>query len=153
MPLNLAALTTTPGLPGAGEAQYPDTTAACAHAWADAVHAFAQGIVPLSGAVAIAAGALEVALVGAFLAASPTAVVNALEAAFAQFAITVGGGMAGYAPTPPPGLIGFSMLFTPPFPETRQEGVNRVANAIDTWMRTGSATLIGPPAGPVVLWS
>ena len=151
MPLNLAAL--LDGLPGANEADYPASRAECAQAWADAMKAYATGVVPPSATVAAAAPALEAALFSAFALTSRNDLASALEAAFGTFALTVASGMA---PTntgvPPAGLVGFLGLFSQPYATTRHEGVVRVANAIDAWMRTGTATLVAPPY-TVVTWS
>lgn len=151
MPLLLSALKTSPGLPGAGGADYPATRIACAQAWADAAQAWAAGIVPASTAVTAAAASLATALNSAFGGASSAAVASAMESAFLAFATAIGVGMAGYTPVPPPGPIGFSTLFATNA-STRQAGVDKVADALDTWMRTGSSTLIAPP-NTVVDWT
>jgi hypothetical protein len=148
MALDITSLKTSPGLPGAGGADYPATRAACAAAWADAAEAWASAIVPASSAVSAAAATLETALNAAF--GSGTVAAD-METAFLAFATTVGGGMAGFVPTPPPAPVGFSALFALAHPATRQEGVDRFADAIDTWMRTGTATPSG--GGSPVNWS
>lgn len=152
MPLDLSALKSSPGLPGAGGAAYPATRSACAQAWADAMESYAADIVPVSTTVAAAAAALATALDSAFGAGSVSAVAAAMETAFAAFATSVGGGMAGYTPTPPATPVGFAALFAPPYPESRQDGVDAVADAIDAWLTTGTATLVAPP-NTVLTWS
>lgn len=148
MPLLLTALTTSPGIPGAGGADYPTTRMECAQAWADAAEAWADGIVPVSTTVSAAAATLASALDAAF---GSSTVAASMESAFLAFATTVGSGMAGYTPVPPPGPIGFATMFLTN-ESTRQAGVNKVANALDTWMRTGTGTLIAPP-NTVVPWN
>ncbi|HET9954092.1 MAG TPA: hypothetical protein VFQ61_06295 [Polyangiaceae bacterium] len=127
----------------------PATSPECAHAWAEAVRSYAEGIVPPSAAVAGAAATLEGALASAF--ASPAAA-PAMEAAFASFAATVGGGMAGFAPTPPAAPVGFAQLFAGPKPATHAAAASALAALIDTWLRLGIATLVAPPNTPTP-WS
>lgn len=146
MPLN------APGLKSdltALMADPPPTAAECATAWADAVEAYASGIVPPSTTVSSARGALESALAAAF--ATPAAAA-AMEAAFAAFATTVGSGMAGFTPTPPPAPVGFAAGFLPPFPETHSDAGDKYGQLIDDWLTTGSSALIAPP-NTVVPWS
>jgi hypothetical protein len=151
MPLNLAALKTSPGLPGAGGRNYPPTAAGCATEWAAAVEAWASSIVPPSTTIAAARATLEGAILAAFQ--SP-AVAPALDAAFAAFAVTVAAGMLPLnTGVPPPGPVGFAaLLATVPAPSTRQAGVDLIANAIHAWGGTGSATLVAPPY-TVVPWT
>lgn len=127
----------------------PDGYAACGLAWADAVGAYAASITPPSTTVIGAAAALGVSLGNAF--AKPLATPD-METAFAQFALALGGGMAGYVATPPPGLVGFATAFTGPMPTTQDQAASRFSQLIDTWMRTGLATLAVPP-GTVVPWA
>lgn len=144
MPLNPAALTDSPGIPGAGGRDCPETLADCAKAWADAMAAYVESIVPPSTTVAAAAATLETALIAAF---QTPAAAPLMETAFTAFATSVGGGMvaAGFTGVPPATPVGFAALFILPPPQTREEGVARVAQKIDTWMRTGTAALIAPP--------
>jgi hypothetical protein len=142
VPLNLAALTSSPGLPGAGERDYPHTRQLAAHEWAAAAGAWAAGIVPPSTTVAAAQTALESALDGAFTLANPA---PAIDAAFATFAATLAVGMLPlYTGTPPPAPLGIAQLFTVKR-TTRQAGVAAVAARLDAWMRTGIAVLVAPP--------
>jgi hypothetical protein len=142
MPLNPAALTSSPGLPGAGGRDYPATRELCAHEWAEAMRVYAAAITPPSSSVAAAAAALEAALVSAFATTSAAA---PLESAFAAFALSVGGGMVGFLPTPPPAPVGFAALLTMSNPApTRSAAVANIAATIDAWMHTGVATnLVG----------
>jgi hypothetical protein len=151
MPLLITALTASPGLPGAAGRDYPLTVAECATEWADAVQAWAAGIVPPSATVSAAAQTLAAQLTGAFQAADPVSVLAAIEAAFAAFAATVGAGMAGYVPVPPVAPIGFAQLMATAA-QTRVEGVQKVASALDAWMRTGVSTLAVTPF-TVVPWT
>lgn len=148
MPLLLTALTTSPGIPGAGGADYPATRLACAQAWADAAQAWAAGIVPPSLTVATAAATLATALDAAF---ASTAAAAAMESAFLAFATTVGTGIVGYFSIPPPAPIGFATLFLSS-ESTRQGGVDKVANALDAWMRTGVSYQLSIPFA-VVTWT
>jgi hypothetical protein len=127
----------------------PATVAECGQAWADAVGAYASGVVPASTTVSAAQATLAGALASAFGtedAASP------MDAAFQAFATTVGTGMApAFVATPPPSPVGFATLFAPPFPETHAAAAQKYATAIDTWARTGTATPSG--GGAPVPWS
>lgn len=126
----------------------PDTHAECAQAWADAMDAYAVGIVPPSTTVAAAAATLSTALAGAFQTddAAPL-----METAFLAFATTVGGGMAGFVAVPPPAPVDFANAFAEPYAETHSEAAAALSAVIDAWMRTGTAT---PTAGgPAVPWS
>lgn len=145
MPLNVTALRN--GLEQVAS-NPPTGRLACASAWANAVAAWATGIVPPSSTVVAARAALQTALAIAF---STTSAAAPMELAFTTFAATVGGGMAGYVPTPPPGSVGFASLFAVDR-TSHADAATAVANAIDAWMRTGIATLAVPP-NTVVPWS
>lgn len=127
----------------------PATRAACAQAWADAMAAYATGIVPPSSTVAAAATTLAGALTAAF--AAPSAVAG-MESAFAAFAAAVGLGMAGYTPVPPPSPVGFAVQFAGPKPATHAAAASQVSDLIHAWLPLGTATLIAPPF-TVVPWS
>ncbi|MCA9610257.1 MAG: hypothetical protein KC619_31895 [Myxococcales bacterium] len=146
MALLLSALSS--GLETAA-ASPPETVADAAGAWADAMQAYAAGVTPASTTVAAAAATLETALTAAF--ANRPDAASAMELAFTAFATTVGGGMAGYTPTPPPGPVGFAARFAAASPATHAAAAAAMAGIIDTWMRTGSATPSG--GGAPVAWS
>lgn len=156
MPLNIAALMTSPGLPGAGSNGALATPALVAQVWAAAVGAWATGIVPPSATVAAAQAALQSTLAGLFATDHPQAALStlaaSLESAHLTFATAVGGGMAGYAPVPPVAPIGFLAILTSPARNTSQLAADAIADALDVWMRTGIATLVAPPF-TVVPWS
>lgn len=139
MPLNLGALQS--GIANVAAAP-PATAAECAQAWAQAVTAYAAGIVPLSGAVASAEATLASGLSSAF--GSPAAAPG-METAFSAWAASVGAGMAGFVSVPPPAPVGFAALFAAGHPPTHAAAAANVAAAIDTWARTGTATLVAPP--------
>lgn len=123
--------------------------ASCAQGWASAMGAYAAAIVPPSTTVPAAASALSASLASAF--ATPNAIPG-MESAFAQFAATVGLGMVGYAPVPPPAPVGFAAQFGGPVPSTHAEAASSIATRVDAWMRTGVSTLVAPPNTPVP-WS
>jgi hypothetical protein len=110
---------------------------------------YASAIVPASAAVPAAGSALASSLASAFQTdnAAP-----AMESAFAQFAATVGLGMAGFIPTPPAGPVGFADQFGGPKPSTHAEAAQQIGARVDAWMRTGFATLASPP-GTVIPWT
>jgi len=146
MPLVLSSLSS--GLQSVF-ASPPATAAACANGWASAVQSWATGIVPPSAAVSGAVSTLQGALSSAF--GSPNCA-PALESAFAAFAVTVGGGMVGYAPTPPPAPVGFASQFAGPKPATAAAAASAIASLVDAWAKTGLSTLIAPP-NTVLPWS
>jgi len=129
----------------------PPDAAACAQAWGNAMGAYASAVIPASTTVAAAASALSAALAGPF--GAPNAA-PAMESAFAQFALTVGGGMAaaGFAAVPPPAPVGFAPLFAGPKPASHADAAQSIAGQIDTWMKTGTATLVAPP-NTLVPWT
>jgi hypothetical protein len=127
----------------------PATIAAAAQGWADAMASYASGIVPPSTTVSAAAATLSGALATAF---GAPAAAPGMESAFAAFSATVGGGMAGFTPVPPPAPVGFAGQFAGPYPETHQDAGDQIGTLIDGWMKTGSATLIAPP-NTFSLWS
>lgn len=120
----------------------PATREDCAQAWADAMASYAEGIVPPSAAVAGAAATLAGALVTAF---GSAAAAPGMESAFASFAVTVGGGMVGYTPTPPPSPVGFASQFAGGPQPTQAAAADAFANLIHGWLTTGSSVLIAPP--------
>lgn len=127
----------------------PATVAECADAWAAAVGSYASGVVPASASVAAAQAALSSALLSAFQ--SPSAAAP-MDAAFTSFATTVGAGMApAFVATPPPSPVGIATLSAPPYPETHAAAASKYATAIDTWMKTGTATPSG--GGAPVPWN
>ena len=124
------------------------TVALCAADWANAIASYAAAVVPASTTVSAAAATLQTALVSAFNSGAAAA---PMEAAFAAFGVTVGGGMApAFVATPPPGPVGFAGLFSLPYPSTHSAAATGVRDAIDTWAKTGSATPSG--GGSPVNW-
>lgn len=146
MPLNASALSS--GLASLFSSP-PPGAAACAAQWASAVNSWASGVIPASATVSSAVSTLQGALAGAF--ATPDCA-PAMETAFAAFAVAVGGGMAGYAPTPPSGPVGFAPYFSGPDAPTHAQAASDIAGLIDPWMKTGFSTLLVPP-NTVVPWS
>jgi hypothetical protein len=125
------------------------THAACAEGWADAMEAYAVGIVPPSTTVVSASAALSSALASAF---AQTSGASAMESAFAAFGLSLGGGMAGYLATPPPGPVGFAGLFAGESPKTHPLAATQIGDAIHAWLTTGTSTLVASP-NTVVVWS
>lgn len=129
-------------------AQPPATRIACAQAWADAVAAYASGVIPPSTTVSSAKATLAAALDAAFGAPDPATVATQMEAAFLAFATTVGTGMAPtFAGTPPPAPIGIASIGAQQ-PATHAAAAQAWATPIDAWMHTGIATLVAPPFTP-----
>jgi hypothetical protein len=107
----------------------PATIALCAADWADAVEAYATGVVPPSAAVAAAAATLEGAMVTAF---GTPAAGPGLDTAFVTFAATVFGGMPPMSPAAPAGPPGFPAAFLVPA-ATHAEGAANFKVLIDVW--------------------
>jgi hypothetical protein len=125
----------------------PESQADAAEKWATAIVDYATPVIPASTTVAGGKSALQSSLETAF--GSPAAAPG-MEAAFTSFGATIGGGMAGFVAVPPPGPVGFAALFAGTTDDT-QEAADNMADAIDTWMKTGTATPVG--GGPLVNWS
>ena len=110
----------------------------CAALWADTITAYAAAVVPPSTTSAAAGSALQASLASAFatLAAAPL-----MDIALTTFAATLGAGMApAFVAVPPPAPIGFATLFAEPYPSTAEAFAVKLSTAVDTWMRTGTAT-------------
>jgi len=139
MPLDVTALTTQLT---ALFTSPPSDINGCAAAWAAAMEAYATAIVPASITVTLAASALESNLIVTFADNDSPSMIALLEANFSLFADGVALGMIGYTPVSPPGLVGFGTI-------GNQTSWGTAASVwvtkIDTWMRTGTATLIAPP--------
>jgi len=146
MPLNLFELKTRLE---ALFAAPPPTREQCAQTWADAVQAYAVAILPASTTVTAAAAALSPALASAF--ATPLAGAG-IDAAFAAFAATVGGGMLGYTPVPPVTPLGTALQFSGPKPATHAAAASQIGDLIHAWLTTGVSTLVAPPYTPQT-WS
>jgi len=119
------------------------TVAGAAAAWASAVGSYAAGVVPVSTTAAAATATLQTALTTVFGWAQAA---YGMEIVFATFATTLGVGMAGagFTGAPPVGSVGFAALFATPVANA-QDAAEAVANAIHTWMTSGTAALIAPP--------
>lgn len=130
----------------------PATYSGCATLWASALGSYTRTIIPVSVTVDVAQTTLASRLTTIFTATDSSTTAVEMENAFRQFAILLGIGMGPqYTATAPTGLIGFSTLFATP-ESSIGSAVSKVANAVDTWMRTGIATLAFPPA-TTVNWS
>ncbi len=123
----------------------PATAAECAQAWADAMNAYAADIVPPSTTIAAAAASLVGALQSAF--ESPSAAAG-VDAAFAAFATSVGGGMLPtFTGTPPSEPLNVAS-FLGTSRSTHAQAAADFATLVDAWMKTGIATLVAPPNTP-----
>lgn len=145
MPLSVPAL--LEALPGAAGRPGPASVADAAAQWAAAMQAYVAAIIPFSTTIEAATLVLEAGLATAFAARPAVAL---MESAFAQYAVALGGGMAGagFVATPPPAPVGFAALFAMGPAATREEGLQRLAAQIDVWMKTGIAALSAPPNTP-----
>jgi hypothetical protein len=147
MPLNPS------GLQSALESLFadpPPSAAECAQAWSDAVASYAAGVIPASTTVAAAAAALTAPLQSAFGSASGA---PAFDAAFTSFAVTVAAGMLPlFTGVPPPAPLGIASLLSVS-QETHADAAAVFAALLDTWLKTGSASLVLPPNTFVPAWS
>ncbi len=116
----------------------PLPTDECATAWADAMGAYAAGVVPPSTTVVAATATLEGAVESALN--GVTTPVD-MDTAFQAFAVTVFGGM----PPPPPakipapvGILFATPLATPSL--THAAGATKFADFIDTWFTSSGWT-------------
>ena len=159
--LDITKLTNAPGIPGAGDADYPPTREACAAQWGTALGAYAATIVPPSTTIGPATVELTEALDTAFRhveragdADAWQQVAGDMEQAMRTWASRIAVGMtaAGWSGTPPLTPVGFLSLFARPYPSSRAAAVTRLAGAIDAWMRKGTAKLLSPP-NTVVPWT
>lgn len=130
----------------------PETAALCAQRWAEAMENYASTVLPRSSTASAASAALELSLVSLFSTSlSSTTTSIAMEAAWLTFATTLGIGMApDWVSTPPPGPIGFSLLFEAR-PETHREAASNFATSIHLWLLTGIA--VNSTSGATVNWS
>lgn len=118
-----------------------------AQAWADAMKAYADSVVPASTTVSSAAKSLKTDLESSF-SGDVFSIISDMETHFATFAATVGGGMAGFAAVPPPGLVGFASVSNQ---SSSSVAAVTWAEKIDVWFRTGTATPTS--GGSTVNWS
>lgn len=113
------------------------------------MQSYASGIVPPSTTVSAAAAAMVGALQSAF--GSPSAAAP-FDAAFTAFATTVAGGqLPTFTGVPPPAPLNVASLLALTQP-THAAAAAAFASLIDTWMKTGTATLVAPP-NTLVPWT
>ena len=126
----------------------PLTVEGCAEAWAEAMFSYSALLTPPVSPPVAAQAALTTQLVSIFSAATsapvdPNVAALRMEEAWYTFAVSLGAGMlppftASPANIPLLGGVGFSTLFEER-PDTTLEAAQNVGNAIDSWMRTGTA--------------
>lgn len=130
-----------------------DSTALKAADWGTACGDYAADVVPAAnGPAVVAAGAaLGASLATAFANTVQATGVAAAEAAFLTFGTSVGAAMApAFTATPPAGAVGWAAIFAATYTSTGDSAAD-AADAIDTWMKTGTATPSG--GGAPVNWS
>lgn len=126
----------------------PDSAAACAQAWGNAVQAYATAVVPTSATVVTAATALKASLLSAFESQNGIA---AMTTAFTTFATQVGSGMSpAFVAVPPPVPLGVAAQVTQ-LTDSHNDAAENWATLIDDWMKTGTAT--SSAGGSPVNWS
>lgn len=125
-----------------------ETVADCAAKWAGAISTYFAAIAPPSSSQVAARAALQAQLAAAF--ALPNAIPG-MTTAMTAYAAALGAGMApAFAAVPPPVPFTWVALLAPPYPETAALAAKKIASAMDTWARTGTAT---PVSGSPVPWS
>jgi hypothetical protein len=134
------------------------TAEEAANLWADAMADYAADVTQGGSGAATGRNPLQAALEAAFaiVAPTPVAVAAAMELAFAAFAMAIGTGMASTTPisftaTPPAGPVGFEALFAEP--QSAEASATALSNAIDAWMKTGTATPNTPPGAGSTIWT
>ncbi len=147
MPLNVATLRQSLenmiASPGGDAAE-------CAQLWGDALESYVSAVAPPSLAVQAALGALRSGLAVAFADPNVPAAPQ-METAFASFGLSLAGGMApAFVGVPPPAPVGWAALFAGPFRDVETAAADFAA-ALDTWIRTGTAT--PSVGGAPVPWS
>lgn len=131
-----------------GELNDPGTRSACGQKWGEIMRDYAANVVPVSATVNAAASQLGSSMTSAF--SSATAIAD-VEAAFAQFAATVGVGMApAFTATPPASPVGFAAQMLIPQP-THAAAAAAFAGLIHAWFTSGQAVPSG--GGPSTPWS
>ncbi len=126
----------------------PTSHAQAASQWANAIVSYASSVTPPSTTVSTGQSALQGVFTTAFASndAAPS-----METAMADFGATIAGGMAPFVAVPPVGSIGFAGLWSGTTDDT-QAAADELAEAIDDWMKTGTATNTAVP--PVTVnWS
>lgn len=124
----------------------------CAEAWAEAMRVYALLILPKSSTVESAAAILSLQLKTTFQLRDKEAMLDLLESNFADFAKVVSSSMPIGTPpynfTLPVGKVGFKDLFRAnplDYPKDWAIAATNFTSKIDTWMRTGTGTLIPFP--------
>ncbi len=102
--------------------------------WSEALFECAKDIFPASTSSTAARTAFESSAVGMNLDGS------VFSAAVAAFASTLGGGMTGYTPTPPP-----SVFIPTSLNEDHDLMCEDFSDQMIAWFQTGQSTLIVPP--------
>lgn len=135
-----------------------DTAAEKATAWGAALGSYAADVVPATapGAAVAAGTVLGTALVTAFANTNATTGAAAAEAAFTAFGAAIGLAMLpAYTGVGPAGSVGLLAIFQKYQTETvtTSSSAQDIADAVQAWMETGSATLVASPFTPIPAWS
>lgn len=116
--------------------------------WGNIIQRYSAGVIPASTTISSAIETLKSELLVDFQSDNAA---SSMETAFLNFATTVASGMSpAFVGTQPIGSIGFADLFLLK-PETHSEGAQNFADAIDMWMKTGTA--VPSTGGAVINWS
>jgi hypothetical protein len=125
------------------------TTADCSAKWAAAIGTYFAAIAPPSSTQAAARAALQTQLAASF--ALPNAIPS-MTTALTTYVVALGAGMApAFVAVPPPVPFAWVALLAPPYPETGALAAKKIASALDTWARTGTAT--SSSGGAPIPWS
>ena len=129
--------------------KFPVDTLAVANAWGEAVDIYAKAVIPASTAV----GAKEAFIAVMVPASAPGAWLIAFPLACTAYAVALGAGMlpAFVAVPPPAPLVIASAIALGLAKGSGEDWAKEMANLINLWMKTGTATPSG--GGPPVPWS
>jgi hypothetical protein len=134
--------------------------------WSAAVASYAFDVTQGGTGAVTGAGPLKTGLTAAFEAMPEPAppppaappeppAFELMETAFKTFAAAVGLGMKSTVPipftaVPPAGKVGFASVLAEP--ATTEEAATAASDAIDAWMKTGTATPDAPPGSAATPW-
>lgn len=114
--------------------------------WADAINDYGQSVTPVSVS-GVAARAAAYAILNV---PYPTGgFISILQAALTSYATALAAGMLPlYTGVPPVTVCAVIPAFSLPLDTPIQERINSLVTIIDTWFKTGTATLVAPPNTP-----
>lgn len=133
-----------------------DSVLKAAEKWSEGMYQYSKDIEPTTTTSLSASEKLKTNLCEAFninkKISSNNNCPTDIEYAFLEFASDLSIGMdKSYSSIPPTSFVGFEDLFKLPHPKTHKEAADRFALAINTWIKTGTVTVVS--TGATVNWS